>query len=49
MPDLGQYALEVSLAYAGSIAFLAVLVWLSWRQAQASKRRLAEAEKRNDA
>ena len=46
MPDLGKYALEVSLAYAGSIALLAALIVLSVAQARRSKRMLQEAEDR---
>ncbi len=48
MPDLGAYAFEVTLAYAGSILMLAVLVGASWAQARASKRALDEAEGRLD-
>ena len=48
IPDLGQYAFEVSLAYAGSISQLIGFVWLCWRQALASERRLSEAEGRAD-
>ena len=48
MPDLGKYAAEVMLAYAGSILLLGGLVWLSWAQARASRKRLEEAEGRKD-
>ncbi len=48
MPDLGAYAFEVSLAYAGSIALLVGIVWLSWRQARASRRKLSDAEGRSN-
>ncbi|MCG6882913.1 MAG: heme exporter protein CcmD [Silicimonas sp.] len=48
MPDLGNYAAEVTLAYAGSILLLAGLIWLSWAQARSSRRRLEEAEGRED-
>ncbi|MGR3511656.1 MAG: heme exporter protein CcmD [Paracoccaceae bacterium] len=48
MPDLGQYAFEVSLAYIGSLILLFGLIWLSWRQAQVTHRKLDEAERRND-
>lgn len=44
MPDLGQYAFEVTLAYAGSIALLAGIILLSWVQARRAKRLLAERE-----
>lgn len=47
MPDLGQYAFEVSLAYIGSLVLLGLLIWLSWRQAQVTQRRLDEAERRH--
>ncbi|MEM6387337.1 MAG: heme exporter protein CcmD [Pseudomonadota bacterium] len=47
-PDLGQYALEVLLAYAGSLALLLGLIWVSWRQSRFSRRRLNEAEGRRD-
>ncbi len=46
MPDLGQYAAEVTLAYIGSLALLAGLIGLSWRQARLSRQRLEEAEGR---
>ena len=46
MPDLGQYAGEVTLAYVGSLALLFGLVWLSWRQSRTSKRKLNAAEDR---
>jgi heme exporter protein D len=48
IPDLGQYAFEVTLAYAGSLVLLAALVALSWAQARASKRLLDETEERRD-
>ena len=48
MPDLGQYAAEVTLAYVGSIVLLAGIVLLSWRQARQSKARLDDAEGRSD-
>ena len=48
MPDLGAYAFEVSLAYAGSLALLVILVWVSWAQARRSKRRLDEVEGRRN-
>ncbi len=46
MPDLGQYAAEVTLAYAGSMILLAGIVLLSWRQARLARHRLEEAEGR---
>jgi len=48
MPDLGQYAFEVSLAYGGSLVLLLGLVALSWAQARTSKRLLDETEERRD-
>jgi len=49
MPDLGQYAFEVTLAYSGSLALLVALIWVSWAQARASKKRLRETEERQNA
>ncbi len=48
MPDLGQYAFEVTLAYAGSMALLAGIVLLSWSQAKRSRRALQDAEQRTN-
>ncbi len=48
MPDLGKYAVEVSLAYAGSILLVLGIVALSWYQARRSRRVLEEAEGRSD-
>ena len=48
MPDLGAYAFEVTLAYVGSLVLLFALIWLSWRQAQVTHRRLEDAERRHD-
>lgn len=48
MPDLGTYAFEVTLAYAGSLLLLAALVGASWAQARRSKRLLNEAEGRRN-
>ncbi|MEM9425767.1 MAG: heme exporter protein CcmD [Pseudomonadota bacterium] len=48
IPDLGAYAFEVSLAYAGSIALLVGFIWICWRQARASQQRLDDAEGRSD-
>ena len=48
MPDLGQYAFEVTLAYGGSLLLLVGVVALSWVQAKASKRLLDETEGRRD-
>lgn len=46
MPDLGKYALEVSLAYGVSLAALAVMVLFVLRRAAKSRALLAEAEAR---
>lgn len=46
MPDLGPYALEVLLAYAGSFILVFAIVALSWRQSRISRQRLDEAEGR---
>ena len=46
IPDLGKYAVEVSLAYTVSIVLLGGIVLLSVRQARAAKAALDEAEKR---
>ena len=47
MPDLGTYALEVSLSYAGSIAILLVLLGVSIAQSKRAARALQEAEARS--
>ncbi len=47
MPDLGAYALEVALAYAGSFVILIVIIGLSVMQARRTKRLLDETERRN--
>lgn len=46
IPDLGKYAVEVSLAYAVSLVLLAAVVALSVRQSRKVKRALDEAEGR---
>ncbi len=46
MPDLGRYALEVSLAYAGSLVALAAIVWISVARAKRIRAALEEAEAR---
>ncbi|MEL7461961.1 MAG: heme exporter protein CcmD [Pseudomonadota bacterium] len=46
MPDLGGYALEVSLAYAVGLALLAVIILLSALRAKLVARRLAAFEAR---
>lgn len=49
MPDLGRYAVEVGLAYAGSLLLLAALVAWVWLRGRAARRRLAEVEARRSA
>lgn len=46
MPDLGAYAFEVALAYAGSFVILVVIIGLSVMQAVRAKRLLDETERR---
>ncbi|MBT8413771.1 MAG: heme exporter protein CcmD [Boseongicola sp.] len=46
MPDLGTYAVEVSLAYGVSLLLLVAIVALSVAQARRTKRLLDEAEAR---
>ena len=46
MPDLGKYALEVSVAYGASILLLFFLVLLSWVKGRKVRRQLRELEKR---
>ena len=48
MPDLGKYAFEVTLAYAGSLVLLLGLVVLSVVQARRAKQRLDDTERRSD-
>ena len=46
MPDLGAYAVEVSLSYAGSILLLSALLAVSVVQSKRAARALEEAESR---
>lgn len=46
IPDLGRYAVEVGLAYAGSLALLGALVAWVWWRGRAVRARLAEVEAR---
>lgn len=46
MPDLGKYALEVTLAYAGSLLLIAAVVLISVAQARRVRRALDDAEGR---
>jgi heme exporter protein D len=46
MPELGKYAVEVSLAYGISLALLLGIVWISVTQSRRAKRDLDTAEER---
>lgn len=46
MPDLGRYALEVSLAYLASLGLIAALGLFYWLRGRAVKRQLTEIETR---
>lgn len=46
MPDLGKYALEVTLAYAGSLTALGIIVWISVARAKRVRQDLEQAENR---
>lgn len=48
MPDLGRYAGEVLLAYAGTIVLLALLITGSVWKARRVLRQLRDAENRRD-
>ena len=45
MPDLGQYAVEVTLAYVVSIALLLAIIGISWRRSVKIRKALEEVEK----
>lgn len=45
MPDLGNYAVEVTAAYIVSIALLALIVGVSWRRYARVRAALEEVEK----
>lgn len=45
-PDLGKYAFEVALSYAGTILLLAGIVALSVFRARSARRQLEAAEER---
>lgn len=49
MPDLGRYALEVSLAYLASLGLLGGLVLWYWLRARAVRRSLDDVENRKGA
>ena len=44
MPDLGQYAVEVSLAYAVSLTLLFIIVGLTVRRSRRVKAQLEKVE-----
>lgn len=46
IPDLGAYTVEVTLAYAGSLIALALIVWVSVVRARRIRAALDEAESR---
>lgn len=46
MPDLGRYALEVTLAYGLSLGLIAALALFYWLKGRSVKRQLAEIETR---
>lgn len=46
MPDLGRYALEVSLAYLASLGLIGGLVAWYWLRGRAVRRQLEEIENR---
>ncbi len=46
MPDLGRYALEVSLAYLVSLGLIGVLALWYWARARSVRRQLDEIETR---
>lgn len=46
IPDLGRYAVEVTLAYLGSLAALGALVAWVWLRGRKVRARLAEVEAR---
>ena len=46
MPDLGKYALEVTLAYGVSLSLLALLVLFYWQRARSVEKKLREVEAR---
>jgi heme exporter protein D len=45
VPDLGEYAVEVLLAYGVSLALIASLIGLSWRRYVRVRTALEEVEK----
>ena len=49
MPDLGKYAMEVTVAYGVSLLALALVCFLYVRRSCSVKRTLTDAEARKDA
>tara|TARA_B100000780_G_scaffold201157_1_gene142605 strand:- start:2098 stop:2250 length:153 start_codon:yes stop_codon:yes gene_type:complete len=49
MPDLGKYAVEVTVAYGVSLLALALVCFIYVRQSRSVKRTLRDAEARKDA
>jgi len=49
MPELGEYALDVFMAYGASLVLLIGLIVVSWRQSKAVKAALNKAEAQRDA
>lgn len=48
MPDLGKYAFEVSLAYAGTFILLGLLIWTSFRAAKRVAKDLENVDVNNE-
>lgn len=48
MPDLGNYAAEVLLAYGVSLVLLLGLLGLSWRRFRSVRREMERAERSHD-
>lgn len=46
MPDLGRYAMEVSLAYLASLGLIGALALWYWLRGRAVRRQLNEVENR---
>ncbi len=46
--DMGKYATEVLLSYAGTLIPLALVIWITWAQYRRAARALSAAEARKD-
>jgi heme exporter protein D len=46
MPDLGRYAVEVTLAYIASLGAIALLIGWTWARSRRVARALAQVEAR---